>query len=144
MGNPIRWIRGTPILGDLHFAGSEDFYTLFVACSFCQIPFVALSTDLAQQVPRLGLDTSMVWEDIYTWMCPMGFLFDEALPLHQAPAISLPSLDSQEAPRNFRLASSPLRWAVDGLLALERKQLQVRTCNSEPDRQKDSNVQVQK
>ena len=69
---------------------------------------------------------------------------DEALPLHQAPATSLPSLDSQEAPRNFRLASSPLRWAVDGLLALERKQLQVRTCNSEPDRQKDLNVQVQK
>ena len=55
--------------------------------------------------------------------CFVGIETDEALPLHQAPAISLPSLDSQEAPRNFRLASSPLRWAVDGLLALERKQL---------------------
>ena len=71
-------------------------------------------------------------------------IIDEALPLHQAPATSLPSLDSQDAPWNFRLASSPLFWAVDGLLALERKQLQVRICNSEPDRQKDLNVQVQK
>ena len=24
----------------------EDFYALFLACSFCQIPFVAMSTDL--------------------------------------------------------------------------------------------------
>lgn len=38
--------------GDVLASGlrrGNDFYTLFVACSFCQIPFVALSTDLAQQ-----------------------------------------------------------------------------------------------
>ena len=45
-----------------------------------------------------------------------GIICDEALPLHKAPATSHPSLDSQETPRNFRLASSPLRWAVEWLL----------------------------
>ena len=125
--------------------------TLFYVCHLYM--FIGLtSVQLLAMIDGICLWSSKHWD----WQC---VCFQSSLGVPLVIICSHPFLDGvfhskpssywgwwspAASPGPCHLASSPLRWAVDGLLALERKLLQVRTCNSEPDRQKDLNVQVQK